>query len=165
MTLGARIGWVGVAILALANLGFALDAAQNTASPTTYVLTPIVDVVPQGAPLQSAEVQALMASLRTPEDPDNVQDAYATLGSTLSLHDLLRGVAALSESDAPLSASQTAAISGALDAAETKHAELIEVQEEILVLEAKLGRDINRVMMRLPAEDRARIVAGIGAQP
>ena len=164
MTLGTRIAWFTVAGLAVLNLGLAVDDFREAPTQTTYVLTPIVDVVPQGSPLEATEVEALMAALRTPEDPNNVQEAFATLGSTLSLHDLLRGIESLEGTDIPLSASQSDAIAKNLEAAKADHEALVALQEEILVMEAKLGRDINRVMMRLPPEDRGRIVAALGEQ-
>ena len=164
MTLGTHTGWILAIVLAGINLSLAISGSQQQAAETTYVLTPIVDVIPQGAPLESSEVEALMASLRTPQDPSNVQDAYATLGSTLTLHDLLRGVSSLASTQVPLTPSQSEAISATLEAAEADHAALVEVQEKILALEAKLGRDVNRIMMRLPAEDRTRIAAAIGGR-
>ena len=136
MTLGTRIAWFAVAGLAVLNLGLAVHDFNKTQPTTTYVLTPIVDVVPQGAPLEAAEVAALMASLRTPEDPDNVQDAFATLGSTLNLHDLLRGVESLKDTDIPLSSAQSAVIAKSLERAQGDHAALVALQEEILVMEA-----------------------------
>ncbi len=142
----------------------AADAYRTKRPLVTYVLSPVVDVVPPGSPLDVQESQALMSSLRTPEDAKDVQDAFATLGSTLSLHDLLRGVEALEGTETPLTSVQTEEIGGILAQARDQHKALREVQEEILVLEAKLGRDVNRMMMRIPAEDRTRIVAAIGGR-
>ncbi len=164
MTRAARIGWILVGVLVLVELGLAADAYRTKRPLVTYVLSPVVDVVPPGSPLDVQESQALMSSLRTPEDAKDVQDAFATLGSTLSLHDLLRGVEALEGTETPLTSVQTEEIGGILAQARDQHKALREVQEEILVLEAKLGRDVNRMMMRIPAEDRTRIVAAIGGR-
>ena len=165
MSQAARIGWFSVAVLALIQLGLAIEGFSEKPPITTYVLTPVVDVVPQGSPLSVEETGALLAGLRTPEDASEVQAAFATLGSTLTLHDLLRGVEALEGTDAALSGAQSSAIDTVLEDAASQHEALVKVQEEILVLEAKLGRDVNRMMMRLPAEDRTRIVAAIGDGP
>ena len=67
---------------------------------------------------------------------NNVQDAFATLGSTLSLHDLLRGVESLQGTDIPLTASQS-------DAIATSKA-LAQLSEDEATLEEYIYRDLQR---------------------
>lgn len=129
-------------LLALANLGAGLAAWRaSTEVHTVYVLTPMVDVVPGGAPLGAVEAEALQKGLRNQVDARDMQTAYARLGSTLSLDDLLRGVEALDAAGVPLDAAQEAALRPVLEGARADHGRIQQVQREILDEEARL-RDL-----------------------
>ncbi len=107
---------------------------------TTYVFTPLVDVVPGGAPISEDEARALAA--RGNAEARDIQQAYARLGSTLSLDDLVRGVEALHDGPTPLSPAQSARIAAVLEAARTERAALIALQGEILDREADVARKV-----------------------
>lgn len=124
---------------------------------TVYVLTPLVDVVPGGAPLGAVEAQQLTADLRRTPEARDMQLAYARLGSTLSLDDLLRGVEALEAAGEPLAPAQAAAVGGILSQARSDHAEIIRIQQEILDTESSIGAQVDQLLARLPAEQRARV--------
>ncbi|MFZ5480903.1 MAG: hypothetical protein ACOZNI_29350 [Myxococcota bacterium] len=122
-----------VAALALAAANLALaGAGWARARPVTYVFTPLVDVVP-GA-LDGAEAAALQAGAKHHVDARDMRDAYARLGSTLNLADLLAGVESLED----LSQAQRARLAAILDGARADHAAVVEVQREILDLERRL---------------------------
>lgn len=126
-------------LLAVANLGVGLAAWRaSTEVHTVYVLTPMVDVVPGGAPLGAVEAEALQKGLRNQVDARDMQRAYARLGSTLSLDDLLRGVEALDAAGVPLDAAQEAELRAVLDGARADHTRIQQVQREILDEEARL---------------------------
>lgn len=124
---------------------------------TTYVLTPLVDVVPGGAPLGAVEAAQLTKDLRHNAEARDMQLAYARLGSTLSLDDLLRGVEALDAAGVPLQGAQAAAVRETLSRAKQDHADIVKVQADILDTEAKLGAKVDTILARLPPETRARV--------
>jgi hypothetical protein len=126
-----------IAVLALAAMNLALaGAGWARARPVTYVFTPLVDVVP-GA-VDGPEAAALEAGAKHRVDARDMQDAYARLGSTMSLDDLLRGVEALDD----LSAGQKARIGEVLARAKADHAAVVDVQREILDLERRLDAEV-----------------------
>ncbi|MDP2309601.1 MAG: hypothetical protein Q8P18_26510 [Pseudomonadota bacterium] len=124
----------------------------------TYVFTPLVDVVPGGVPLSAGEAAELSADVRNQVDARDIQQAYARLGSTISLDDLLRGVEGL-EASGSLAGPQRERVRAALARAQADHAAVYAVQEEILTLEADLARQGEALLTALPAETRARIEA------
>jgi len=108
----------------------------------TYVFTPMVDVIPGGAPLTAAEAAALATDLRTQVDARDIQQAYARMGSTLSVEDLVRGIEGLPDAGVPLDAGQRARVGAILTRTKGDVAELRAVQARILDLEASITADV-----------------------
>lgn len=119
-------------VLAAANVALA-GVGWARARPVTYVFTPLVDVVP-GA-VDGPEASALAADAKHRLDARDIQDAYARLGSTMSLDDLLRGVEALDD----LTPAQREDLERILTDAKADRDALIALQREILGLEATLA--------------------------
>jgi hypothetical protein len=111
----------------------------------TYVFTPMVDVVPGGAPLSAGEAARVAEDLRTQVDARDIQQAYARMGSTMSLDDLLRGVENLPAAGVPLDATQTRAVGDVLLRARADHDDMRAVQSEILDLERSLEARVARI--------------------
>jgi hypothetical protein len=134
--------WPFVAVLAVGVLPASMALTQaGLPTGVTYVFTPMVDVIPGGSPLGAAEAEAVQQDLRTQVDARDVQRAYARLGSTMSLDDLLRGVESLPQAGVPLAPAQARSIGETLARARQQHAELRAVQKEILDLEARLASE------------------------
>ncbi len=138
-----RTPWPYVLALAFLHCGLALWALR-TGRPAgvTYVFTPMVDVVPSGPPLSGAEAAALQPDLRTQIDARDIQQAYARLGSTMRLDDLVVGIDGLAAAGVPLDAAQHASVADILARAREDHAALRAVQSEILTLEARIAGNV-----------------------
>jgi hypothetical protein len=135
-----------LAVLAAAQLVLsALVLRAGIPAGITYVFTPMVDVVPGGAPLSAGEAARVAEDLRTQVDARDIQQAYARMGSTMSLDDLLRGVEGLPDAGVPLDAGHAQAVGDLLRQARTDHDAMRSVQAEILDLE----RDINARVARI----------------
>ena len=130
--------WYIAAVLLAIHLGLtALLLSRDR--PVTYVFTPLVDAVPGRV---SAEEGALLqAGAKHAAEARDIQRAYARLGSTFSLDDLLRGVEGLGD----LSPEQRAEVERILLAARADHAEVLSVQRELLVLEPQMQGQIGRI--------------------
>lgn len=141
---------LGLALaLGLGHLGWAAwDLAHPPRPPTTYVFTPLVDVWPGGPALSADEGQALGTALRGGIDAREMSQAFAQLGSTLSLAELLVGVEAL-EREGRLTPSQREELAAVLSAARADHAALVQVQREILDIEARIARRVAVVRARV----------------
>ncbi len=135
-----------LAVLAVVQL--VLSAAVLRAgvpAGVTYVFTPMVDVVPGGTPLSAGEAAAVANDLRTQVDARDIQQAYARMGSTMSLDDLLRGVESLPAAGVPLDAGQAQAVGDILRQARADHDAMRAVQAEILDLERDLDARVARI--------------------
>ncbi|MCB9764584.1 MAG: hypothetical protein H6739_32720 [Alphaproteobacteria bacterium] len=154
---------LGLAVANAALGGLSLRAALS--GHTTYVFTPLVDVIPGSSVLSEEEALKIRQDLRHQIDARDMQTAYATLGSTLSLDDLLEGVASLDAAGLPLQGSQRAAIQGILADAQADHRALWAVQDEILQLEDQLTRDVAAVLEVLPSQTRAAARQQLEAPP
>lgn len=151
--------WAAAAALVVLQLGLGAVAWNRLQREhTVYVFTPMVDVVPGGAPLSGVEADALAAGVQRQVDARDMQVAYARLGSTLSLDDLLRGVEGLDAAGAPLTEAQKQRVAAILDAARADHDAVRRVQGEILDLEAELSRETKGALDALPPEVRAEVV-------
>ncbi|RME26601.1 MAG: hypothetical protein D6798_06365 [Deltaproteobacteria bacterium] len=130
-------------LLSVAHL--VLAVVQRPAAETV-VLTPFIPVEPDGAegPPLSAEEGAVLAARPGAADARDIARGYATLGSTLSLAELLAGVEALSGPQA-LDRRQQREIGAILAAARDQHEELIDVQRQILDLEAAIQARVRRI--------------------
>ncbi len=138
-----RAPWPYLLALASLQCGLALwNLREGVPAAVTYVFTPMVDVVPSGPPLSSAEASALRQDLRTQIDARDIQQAYARLGSTMRLDDLVVGIDGLAAAGAPLDARQHARVAGVLARAREDHAALRAVQSEILTLEARIAGNV-----------------------
>ncbi|MCB9745161.1 MAG: hypothetical protein H6740_21410 [Alphaproteobacteria bacterium] len=159
---------LSLAILALALLNLPLSVyalQQSRAQHTTYVFTPLVDVVPGTTVLTEEEALRIREDLRTQVDARDMQQAYAALGSTMSLDDLVEGVAALEGSGHPLDAGQQAELREILQAGQASHQALWQVQDEILRLEAQLAQEVSAVIEALPEAERAAAEAAVSGLP
>jgi hypothetical protein len=135
-----------VAVLALVQLVLsAMVLRAGVPAGITYVFTPMVDVVPGGAPLSAGEAAAVANDLRTQVDARDIQQAYARMGSTMSLDDLLRGVESLPDAGVPLDAGHAQAVGDLLRQARADHDAMRAVQAEILDLERDLDARVARI--------------------
>ena len=151
--------WALAALLILVQgaLGFAAWQRARV-QHTTYVFTPMVDVVPGGAPLTAGEAEALQVDVRRQVDARDMQSAYARLGATLSLDDLLRGVEAL-DREGKLSDGDRECLRAILDAAREEHREAVDVQRKILDQEAAIAAEVAATLAALPPDVRERVEA------
>lgn len=151
---------VAAAVLTVAQLGLTVALYQrSTEARTVYVLMPMVDVVPGGNPLDRSEAEALVVDVRRQADARDMQTAFAWLGSTLSLDDLLRGIEALEGLGQPLTGDQKRELARELDAAKANHARIREVQAEALKLEAEIDAEISTMAAVVPGEAGAQLRA------
>lgn len=158
-----RPAWIACAALAVVHIVVSHATTGPAHAEVTYVFTPLVDVVPGGVPLTAGEAASLSAEAKNRVDARDIQEAYARMGSTISLDDLLRGVEGLEGGAHALSSGQRERIGAVLEAAKADHAAVLAVQEEILELEGALGRDVEAVLAALPEADRARLLARVGS--
>ena len=133
-------------LLVFLNVGFAILNFVKPAVPaTTYVLTPMVDIIPGGAPLDSEEKTRLLSELRHQVDAKDMQQAYSRMGATLSLYDILRGIGSLEQSEHKLSPRQKRRIERLLTRAQDTHGALRNVQKEILDVEKILAEQLGEL--------------------
>ncbi len=150
--MNARVPLVLALLLAVAHL--VLGLVEERARPeTTYVLTPLVDVWPEGPPLTAEEGRALGRELRHGIDARQISQAYGTLGATLSLAELLAGIQALDGELAPAD-DQRAELLGILEQAAEGHAELVALQRQILDQEARIAGRVQRVQAMTGVQPR-----------
>jgi hypothetical protein len=110
----------------------------------------MVDVVPRGPPLSPAEASTLQQDLRTQIDARDIQQAYARLGSTMRLDDLVVGIDGLAAAGVPLDEGQHARVASILARAREDHTVMRAVQAEILTLEARIAGSV--AMLGVPME-------------
>lgn len=120
------------------------DLSRPARPATTYVFTPLVDVWPEGPALSADEGQKLGVQLRHGIDAREISQAYARMGSTLSLAELLEGVRGL-EAEGRLEAEQRAELSEVLLQAQADHAALVELQGRILDGEREIAARVARL--------------------
>lgn len=149
--------WALAALLVVAQAALGYLAWERArVQHTTYVFTPMVDVVPGGAPLTAGEAEALAVDVRNQVDARDMQSAYARLGATLSLDDLLRGVEAL-DAEGRLTEADRARVRAVLEAARTQHRDAVDVQRRILDAEAAIADEVAATLALLPPDVRARV--------
>lgn len=153
-----------LAIAVAANLAVGWTAALQDRG-LTYVFTPLVDVQPDSAILTEGEALQIREDLRHQVEARDIQQAYARLGSTMSVDDLVEGVAALDEAGLALDAGQRQRITRILDEAHQGHEDLYKVQVEILDLEAKLAAQMASTLAALPPESRQAFEAASQRPP
>jgi len=112
---------------------------------TVYVLTPMIDIIPGGSPIDETEKKKLLSELRNQSEARDIQKAYAYLGSTLSLHDLLRGIEMVERSEHSLSSKQKEIISHKLQQVQQHHQELQHIQRELIRLESEIVSNVQQI--------------------
>ena len=140
-----------IALLVIANV---LTAVYNWRNPvhkgTVYVLTPMIDLLPEGTPVHSEEKADFLAGLRHQEEARDIQKAYGYLGATLSLHDLLRGIDSLERSSVPLQDDQRQVLLQKLERAQSRHQELQLIQRSLIELEQDIVQDVSLMRRKKP---------------
>ena len=141
----SKLDWTILGMVLL-NLGV---AGYNFLSPvhqgTIFVLTPLVDIIPKDMVITEGEKKEMLSDLRYQPEARDIQSVYARLGSTLSLHDLLRGIEFLEQSSVPLSSSQKEELQNKLQLIQSDHRRLQEVQRELIGLEKDLQKDVEQL--------------------
>ena len=132
-----------IVVLLVLNLLVAIWANNHHVS-TVYVLTPFVDVIPDSVQL-STEEATLLQQLPTQAEARSMQQAYARLGSTLSVHDIFRGIEALEHSSYPLREGQKNTLLPKLMEFQEKHRRIQDVQRELIQLEYSLRVDTEKI--------------------
>ena len=138
--------WRVCGLLLLVQTGLAWYSASRDRG-LTYVFTPLVDVVPSALPLDAEESNLLTAETKNKAEARDIQQAYARLGSTFSLDDLLRGVEGLKD----LSPTQQQKIATILENARAQRQEVLQVQQELLTVESQLATQVSQIQAQLPA--------------
>ena len=129
----------GVAILMSVNLLLAIVLAIFTERQSKrFVLTPIYQVVPKGSVWTAEELAEINAEMPNALEARDMQKAYASLGSTLTVDDVIKGVDALSRSNHPLSQEQKQDIQRQISDLRGRHQEMVQVQRELIRLESQL---------------------------
>ena len=108
------------------------------ASTKQFVLTPFYQVVPKGSVWTTEELSEIQAEMPNALEARDMHKAYARLGSTLSIDDVLRGVDALDNSTVPLTQTQRMHIQETVGGLQADHQEMIKVQHELIRLENQL---------------------------
>jgi hypothetical protein len=126
----ATAAWKVAAALFLVHTLFVVDAV-NSPQPVTFVLTPLVDVLP-GTALDAKSGAALQGAARV--DVRNINRAISRYGSTFSIDDLARAILGLPDLDADQKARLTEIITAHGEA----RAEAITLQTQMLEAEAAL---------------------------
>ncbi len=142
-----------------AGIHWACTWSRSQAAPETYVLTPYIEVVPGAAPLEAESAARLQAELKGPVDARNIKHGYAWIGSTLSLQDLVSGIADLDRAGLPLDADQQAELKPLVQDTRARFGEMMAVQREILDGEAELDAALAGVIAALPPERQAEVQA------
>lgn len=124
--------------LVLVNILVAGMIALRETPAQQFVLTPFYQVVPKGSVWTAEELAELKADMPTALEARDMGNAYARLGSTLSVDDVLKGIDALEKSDVPLDSAQLEMVQSKVQQLKTDHREMIQVQQELVRLENRL---------------------------
>lgn len=129
----------GVVFLMGVNLVLAIVIAMNAKKESKrFVLTPIYQVVPKGSVWTAEELSAMNAEMPNALEARDMHKAYASLGSTLTVDDVIKGVDALSTSSYPLTTAQQQVIKTQIGLLRNDHKEMVQAQEELIRLENRL---------------------------
>ena len=127
-----------VALLGL-NVLLAMCVYWFSESPTQhFVLTPFYQVVPRGSVWTTEELAMIQAEMPSALEARDMHKAYARLGSTLSIDDVLKGIDGLEGSTVPLTEVQHAQIQEAIANLQADHQKMRQVQRELIQLENRL---------------------------
>ena len=143
-----------ITILILVNL---LVGVYNTwalpRAETVFVLTPMIDVLPMELPLTSSEKNKVQENFGFQPESRGLSQVYAFMGSTLSFHDLLRGIQFLEASETPLSKGQKERIQNKLKTMQADHHRLQQIQKELIGKEKELSRILKQLTYRSRGTD------------
>ena len=129
----------GIVFLVGVNLVLAIVSAIFAEKQSKrFVLTPIYQVVPKGSVWTVEELAEIKSEMPNALEARDMQKAYASLGSTLTVDDVIKGIDALSRSDYPLTQAQEQGIREKITALEKSHKEMMQVQRELIQLENRL---------------------------
>ena len=103
-----------------------------------FVLTPFYQVVPKGSVWTTEELTEIQSEMPNALEARDMHKAYARLGSTLSIDDVLRGIDALEQSKFPLTQPQRTQIQTAIAELTSDHQEMQKIQRELIRLENQL---------------------------
>ena len=103
-----------------------------------FVLTPFYQVVPKDSVWTIEELSEIQAEMPIALEARDMHKAYARLGSTLSIDDVLRGIDAIETSTVPLSPPQRTHIQAAISDVQSDHQQMRQVQGELIRLENRL---------------------------
>ena len=103
-----------------------------------FVLTPIYQVVPKGSVWTTDELTEINAEMPNALEARDMDKAYASLGSTLTVDDVIKGIDALSTSKYPLSQSQEEFVRTEITSLKERHKEMVQIQRELIRLEHHL---------------------------
>ena len=103
-----------------------------------FVLTPFYQVVPKGSVWTTEELSKIQAEMPSALEARDMHKAYARLGSTLSIDDVLKGIDGLEASGVPLTEAQHAEIQEAISNLQADHQKMRQVQRELIQLENRL---------------------------
>ena len=121
------------------NVLLAMSILWLSDGPTKqFVLTPFYQVVPKGSVWTAEELADIQAQMPNALEARDMHKAYARLGSTLSVDDVLKGIDALEGSTVPLNQNQRRQIQATVEDLKTDHQEMLKVQRELIQLENQL---------------------------
>ena len=136
-------------ILLVINLLVALwNAVDPVHRGTMLVLTPMIDVVPSALALSREERLRLdeeFAQYSRAVESRDVAHAFAVLGSTLSIHDLVRGIALIEDSPQPLSPQQRELTQRKLQRLLPAHRQVLSTQQQLIELEDQISAELKRL--------------------
>ena len=135
-----RIVWLINVVL---GISVAWGAHTRIQAEKTYVLTPFLDVVPEGTDWTPAEVVQLQEYLPNLLEARDMAKGYAHLGSTLNIDDVIQGIEGLSKSQYPLSQSQKEQIQGIIQNFYEEHQTMRRVQHELLEIEDQIRTSLD----------------------
>ena len=127
-----------VALLGL-NLLLAICVFWFSERPTHhFVFTPFYQVVPRGSVWTAEELAKIQAEMPSELEARDMHKAYARLGSTLSIDDVLKGIDGLEDSPVPLTEVQHAQIQETIANLQADHQKIRQVQRQLIQLENRL---------------------------
>jgi len=129
----------GIVILIGVNLLLAIVIAILTDRQSKrFVLTPIYQVVPKGSVWTPEELAKINAEMPNALEARDMQNAYASLGSTLTVDDVIKGIDSLSSSSYPLTKRQEQDVRTQIAGLRGSHQEMVQIQRELIRLENQL---------------------------
>lgn len=108
----------------------------------TYVLTPFLEVVPEGTEWTPAEMEQLQQHLPNMLEARDMDRGYAHLGSTLNIDDVIQGIDGLEMSDVPLSDAQQAQVHSTVRQFLEEHQQIRTVQHDLLEIEGRIRQNL-----------------------